>query len=33
MLGALQLVTGLMFDGATVVVTIGLAGLACAVLW
>jgi hypothetical protein len=33
MVGALALVTDLMFDGVTVVVTVALASLGCAVLW
>jgi len=33
MIGALLLVTDLMFDGATVYVTVAIASLACAVLW
>jgi hypothetical protein len=33
MIGALLLVTDLMFDGATVIVTITIAGVACLALW
>src|SRR4051794_20281608 len=33
MMGALLLVTDLMFDGATVIVTVAVAGITCAVFW